>query len=71
MLTFTNEQLRAQLAETFDADPSGLDFLPFSDLAQSVRDDVAAIRANPFIPADIAVSGFIYDVHTGRLEAVE
>jgi carbonic anhydrase len=71
MLTFSNDSLRAQLGQQFDADPSGIDFLPFSDLEQSVRDDIAAIRAADFIPDDILVSGFIYDVHTGRLQPVE
>ena len=68
MLTFSNDDLRAKLADAGDA--SGIDFLPFSDLAGSVRDDVAAIRSSPFIPADIPVSGYIYDVRTGELETV-
>ena len=71
MLTFGNEELQRRLQERFGADASGLDFLPFADLAQSVRDDVAAIRASPFIPEDLPVSGFIYDVRTGRLQPVE
>src|SRR6476619_1217406 len=57
MLSFSNDDLRQRLSQRFDADPSAIDFLPFSDLAQSVRDDVAAIRAADFIPADILVSG--------------
>jgi len=70
MLTFGNAELQGRLKDHFGADASGIDFLPFADLAQSVRDDVAAIRASPFIPQDIPVSGFIYDVHTGRLQPV-
>jgi carbonic anhydrase len=71
MLTFGNEELQRRLQARFGADASGLDFLPFADLAQSVRDDVAAIRASPFIPEDIRVSGCIYDVRSGRLQPVE
>ncbi len=71
MLTFGNEELQRRLQERFGADASGLDFLPFSDLAQGVRDDVAAIRNSPFVPAEIPVRGFIYDVRTGRLQPVE
>ena len=70
MLSFSNEQLRARLAERFGAEANGIDFLPFSDLAQSVRDDIATLRRSPFIPSEVAISGFIYDVHTGRLEQV-
>ncbi|HUZ00504.1 MAG TPA: carbonic anhydrase, partial [Thermomicrobiaceae bacterium] len=57
MLTFGNDQLRGQLAERFGADAGEIDFLPFSDLAQSVRDDVATLRSSPFIPEGIAISG--------------
>jgi len=71
MLTFTNEELRGKLAEATGADPSGIDFLPFADLEQSVREDVLRIRESPFIPDHIPVSGFVYDVRTGRLEEVE
>ena len=70
MLTFTNEELRGLCRERFGAEPHGLDFLPFADLAESVREDVATIRASPFIPDEMPVVGFIYDVRSGRLEAV-
>lgn len=46
-------------------------WLAFKDLAQSVRDDVARIREHPLTPKDVPVHGFIYDVRTGRLSAVE
>lgn len=70
MLTFTNDQLRSKLREATGADASGIDFLPFGDLDQSVCDDVAAVRACPFIPDDVPVSGFVYAVETGRLRRV-
>jgi carbonic anhydrase len=70
MLTFSNEQLADRLRQRFGADPGDVDYLPFSDLDQSVRDDVATIRANPFIPDTVDVRGFVYDVHTGRLREV-
>ncbi len=70
MLTFTNEDLRGQLRRDPGADASHIDFLPFSDLDQSVRDDVETLRRSPIIPGDIAVSGFVYDVRSGRLREV-
>jgi carbonic anhydrase len=70
MLTFTNEQLREQLRRDLGVDASKNDFLPFTDLDQSVREDVRTVRASSLIPADIPVSGFVYDVRTGRLRAV-
>ncbi len=71
MATFTNEQLREKLRDDLGADASGIDFLPFTDLDQGLRDDVALIRESPLIPDDIPVSGLVYDVKTGRLRQVE
>jgi carbonic anhydrase len=67
MLTFTNEVLWQKLADEMEADASHIDFLPFPDLEQSVRDDVQRIKESPFITKGIPVRGFIYDVRTGRL----
>ncbi|RIK38316.1 MAG: carbonate dehydratase [Chloroflexi bacterium] len=71
MLTFSNDDLRALLAERLNADASAIDFLPFRDLEQSVRDDVASIRRSQLIPDEVPVSGFVYDVHSGRIFPVE
>ena len=70
MLTFTNDDLRGQLARDAGADASAIDFLPFDDLEESVREDVRRVQASPFTDNAISVSGFIYDVRTGRLQAV-
>lgn len=48
-----------------------MQWLTFTDLARSVREDVARIRAHPLTPKDVPVWGFIYDVKTGRLIPVE
>jgi len=67
MLTFSNEDLRKKLKQELNADAEHIDFLPFKNLEQSVRDDVATVKNSPFIPKNIEVSGFIYDVRSGRL----
>ncbi len=67
MLTFSNEDLRTKVKQELGANADHIDFLPFKDLEQSVRDDVATINNSPLIPKDIEVSGFIYDVRSGRL----
>ena len=71
MLTFTNDELRQKLRNDLGADASRIDFLPFSDLDESVRQDVATIRSSPLIPDDIPVTGFVYDVRTGKLREVQ
>jgi carbonic anhydrase len=71
MLSFSNDELRQKIRADLGADASGIDFLPFSDLAQSVRDDVAELRRSPLLLKDAPISGFIYDVKSGRLLPVE
>jgi carbonic anhydrase len=67
MLTFSNQDLREKLKQQLNADAEGIDFLPFKDLEQSVRDDVATIKNSPLLLKNIEVSGFIYDVRSGKL----
>jgi carbonic anhydrase len=70
MVTFSNEDLTAKIKEDLGVDTTGRDFLPFSDLEQSVRDDVETLRNSDLIPDDISISGAIYDVQTGELREV-
>ncbi len=70
MLTFTNADLHTKVKQDLGADSTAIDFQPFSDLEESVREDVAFLQASPLIPDDIPIRGFIYDVRTGRLNEV-
>jgi carbonic anhydrase len=70
MLTFDNPTLRGIVQEQLGVDVSDTDFLPFSDVEQSVRDDVEIIRSSPLIPNDTPVTGFVYDVKTGQIHEV-
>lgn len=70
MLTFTNEQLADKVQAELGVDVHGRDFLPFSDLEKSVRDDVALLRESALIPDDFPVSGAIYDVTTGIVHEI-
>jgi carbonic anhydrase len=70
MLTFDNPTLYGICREDLGADASDIDFLPFSDLEQSVREDVELIHSSPLIAKGTPVAGFIYDVTTGRIHEV-
>ena len=70
MVTFNNEQITQQIRHELNADASHIDFLPFKDLEQSVRDDVQAVRSSPLIPKNFPISGAIYDVRSGKLSEV-
>lgn len=74
MQTFTNDSIRETLGdglgERAKIAATEIDFLPFSDVAQSVREDLTVIRNSPLIPQEIPVRGFVYDVRNGALQAV-
>jgi len=63
------EDVTAQVqAETARPLPFSLE--AFDDLVTSVRESIARLRANPFLPHTDRIRGFIYDVETGRLAEV-
>jgi carbonic anhydrase len=66
MLTFTN----ADLHEKLGPDSESIDFQPFPDVAESVRQSVERIRSHPLLPDSFGASGFVYEVETGRIKAV-
>jgi carbonic anhydrase len=70
MLTFRNHELHAKVKAELGTDASDIDFLPFSDVEQSVLDDVTFLLGTPLIPDDIPIRGFIYDVRSGKLTEV-
>ncbi|TGN17259.1 beta-class carbonic anhydrase [Leptospira idonii] len=45
-------------------------FLTFTNLEESVIEDVERIRNHPLVPRDIPVYGYYYDVKTGKLVEV-
>ncbi len=71
MLTFTDADIHEKVRSELSADADHIAFLPFKDLEQSVRDDIAFLRISTLIPDSITIRGFIYDVTTGRLHEVE
>jgi len=47
-----------------------INWLTFSNNAQSVVEDVMRIRNHPLVPSDIPIYGYLYDVQTGKLVEV-
>jgi carbonic anhydrase len=69
MLTFSDDELKAQIHEEVGMKPH-FSMESFSDLEEDVRQSVTRIQASPFIPHKESVRGFIYEVETGRLREV-
>ena len=70
MLSFTDDELCRALEEETGVRPA---WAPgsFTDLAGSVRQSIARIKASPFVPRTDAVRGFVLDLATGRLAEVD
>jgi carbonic anhydrase len=58
------------LAEHFGIGADELDSKHITDPHQSVATDVAVLKGNPFLPAELLVSGLVYDVSSGLIEQV-
>jgi carbonic anhydrase len=72
MLTFRDEDLLIRLEkETGVVAHSPSHFHAFSNLETNLRRQIAKVRNHPWVPKEIAVRGFIYDVSTGRLGEVK
>jgi carbonic anhydrase len=71
MLTFKDDELRARLQqETGTAAVAPAHFHAFSNLEENVREQIQRVKSHPWVPKEIAVRGFVYDVKTGRLREV-
>jgi len=62
------EQVAASAGVT--AEDVGLEFGGFSDLAESVRTQVAILREHQLLRRGVLVHGLVFDVMTGRLHEV-
>ncbi|KIN04006.1 hypothetical protein OIDMADRAFT_118247 [Oidiodendron maius Zn] len=76
MLTFKNEDAAAVVRQNLgDKAVEGLsafngDFQPFPDLEKAVTSDVEFLRGSELIPDSVAISGWVYEVETGRVKSV-
>ncbi len=71
MLTFKDEELNTKLQKlTGTAAVAPARFYSFTDLEENTREQIQKVKAHPWIPKDIPVRGFVYDVDTGRMQEV-
>jgi carbonic anhydrase len=68
MLTFKDDAVKDQIEADTGIRPS-FALEAFPELEADVRQTAARIQTSPFVPRK-AIRGFVYDVHTGKLEEV-
>ena len=69
MLTFTDDEVKADIESKTGLRPH-FALEAFSDLENDIRQSIARIKASPFVASKDSVRGFVFDVHTGRLQEV-
>lgn len=69
LLSLSEDEVHKRFAAK-GIETAGIDFLTFTDLRQSVLDDIAIYRSSPLLRQDVPVRGLIFDVATGRLSEV-
>lgn len=69
MLTFSNDDIYGVIKKNLGEETS-IDFLPFPELEQAVKDDVAFLKENKLVPDSITISGWVYDVTTGAVKRI-
>ncbi|KZT67937.1 carbonic anhydrase [Daedalea quercina L-15889] len=75
MVSFQTPQLRALVKGSDPSNPAlaavdQIDFLEFAHLEQSVKDDVEWLRENPLVLPGSQVTGWVYEVETGKVRQV-
>jgi carbonic anhydrase len=71
-LMLTSEQdLRARIQNrTGTAAVSPAFFYAFQNIDENVRHQLEKLRTHPWVPKDVVVRGFVYDVTSGRLREI-
>jgi carbonic anhydrase len=67
MTEATDDELRVEIGERAGESAEGWSFLTVADQQETLRADLATLRACPLVPETVALAGFVYDVDTGRL----
>jgi carbonic anhydrase len=69
MLTFTDDEFKRSIQDDTGIKPAWA-AESFPDLDENIRQSIARIKANPFVPNKHSIRGFVFDVATGKLNEV-
>ena len=71
MMSFTDEQLFTKVRRTTGTAAAGPEAIhTFTDIEENVRKQVEKVKSHPWIPENLVVRGFVYDMETGKLREV-
>lgn len=71
MLTFNTDQLReiVRTSEATAPEIEGIEFHEFGDLEGAVKKDVEWLKGNKLILPETKITGWVYEVETGKVGA--
>ena len=74
MLTFQNSDARSIVEKNLGSEAKqelgDLDFQPFPDLDSAVKDDVEYLKKSKLVADTTTVSGWVYEVESGKVRSV-
>jgi len=69
MLTFTDDEFAQKLEDETGERPDWRAHA-FDDLEQNVKNSIDKIKTSPFVPHTDKITGYVYEIETGRLREV-
>ena len=71
MMSFTDEELFKEVRQATGTAAAGPEAIhTFTDIEENVRKQMEKVRSHPWIPEDVVVRGFVYEMGSGRLREV-
>ena len=67
----SNARFHERMQQELHVDAGSVDFLPWADLEEGVREDVRKLKQSPFVVREVAVTGHVYDLKAGQLRDVD
>lgn len=70
MVTFKDHELQDKIKAEFHTTADHIAFLSITSLEDSIREDVSFLKQSSLLLSDIPITGWLYDVKTGKLNCI-
>ena len=70
MVTFKDHQLQDKIKRELHATADHIAFLSVVTSEEAIREDVHFLKHSPLILSEIPITGWLYDVKTGKLNRI-
>ena len=71
MEAFTDEELSKTLEDKFNtSEGKYINWMSTSDIQECVKQDIERLKSSPLVSSDINISGYMFDVKTGKLTKI-